>query len=467
MLWESEVIPSADDGGFGSPVVMGDTVYLSLVWHRNVPTKSRTVDDLAMRKMGSRRVNLPPEVIEKMEEARRSLSPRLRGSSLEDWSRKWVEDNLDSKQRLLYGDFVVSRFRKGKLAFPIEATEKLWSIRNKPFPDEAAFMKWLDAQGLDDDTRKRIIDGVPPTRKVADDVVLAIDLANGTLRWKAALEGIPSGRASSSTPCVSGGRVYAVGSNRIFCVDVKTGKSVWDTPIDSKGGASSVLVEDGKVVALVGRLTAFDAETGKSLWVSKDISGNRASPILWKPGKRKMVVCNSSRSVVGVDLATGETVWEAEAGGSSTPVANGEFLVVHAKDEKLGLAAYRWTGNGVDLAWKAPKLTRRSDSSPLVKDGQVYLFGAGMRICHDLRTGEKRWKEMAKHDISSPILADDRIFAYEINGSFIHMVKADPSKLNLLARAKLNALRCSSPAIAGNKLIVRMADRVVCYDIGK
>ena len=103
----------------------------------------------------------------------------------------------------------------------------------------------------------------------------------------------------------------------------------------------------------------------------------------------------------------------------------------------------------------------------MVKDGQVYLFGADMRACHDLETGQKRWKEVGKHDISSPVLADGRIFAYEIKASFLHMVKADPAQARSLGRAKVQALRCSSPIIAGDRLIVRMADRLACYDLGQ
>jgi hypothetical protein len=90
-----------------------------------------------------------------------------------------------------------------------------------------------------------------------------------------------------------------------------------------------------------------------------------------------------------------------------------------------------------------------------------------MRACYDLATGNQKWKEIGKHDISSPILADDLIFAYEINGSFLHMVKADPLRPIPLGRAKIQALRCSSPAIAGDRLLVRMADRVACYFLGK
>ena len=57
--WESGTIPSGDEGGFGSLVSDGSQVYLSLVWHRDVPTNTRTMTDLFLRKFGARKMNLP------------------------------------------------------------------------------------------------------------------------------------------------------------------------------------------------------------------------------------------------------------------------------------------------------------------------------------------------------------------------------------------------------------------------
>jgi len=47
-LWDSEAIPSDEDGGHGSVVAAGGRVYASLVWHTDVPTETRAIDYLVM-----------------------------------------------------------------------------------------------------------------------------------------------------------------------------------------------------------------------------------------------------------------------------------------------------------------------------------------------------------------------------------------------------------------------------------
>ena len=95
LLWESEYIPSGDDGGYGSVVAMNGKAFMSIVWHRQVPTKTRTVDNLVLRKLGARRTSLPKEVVDAMEKTRTNLSPRLRGTKLDEWAKKWIDENLD------------------------------------------------------------------------------------------------------------------------------------------------------------------------------------------------------------------------------------------------------------------------------------------------------------------------------------------------------------------------------------
>ena len=58
-LWTSEFIPSDDDGGHGSVVVANGRVYMAIVWHTDVPTKTRAIDDLVLRKLGNRKFIVP------------------------------------------------------------------------------------------------------------------------------------------------------------------------------------------------------------------------------------------------------------------------------------------------------------------------------------------------------------------------------------------------------------------------
>ena len=106
--WESGTIPSGDEGGFGSLVSDGSQVYLSLVWHRDVPTNTRTMTDLFLRKFGARKMNLPKEITERAEMDRLSLNPRLRGSKLEAWIDQWIENHLDQRQKMVQGDLIVA-----------------------------------------------------------------------------------------------------------------------------------------------------------------------------------------------------------------------------------------------------------------------------------------------------------------------------------------------------------------------
>jgi outer membrane protein assembly factor BamB len=466
LLWESDLIPSQDDGGFGSLISDGDLAYVSLVWHRDEPTDTRTISGLFLRKFGARKVNLPTELVAKAEKARLGLSPRLRGSNLDKWIENWIEENLDQRQKMTQGSLLTSRFKKGKLAFNLSDVDLLFSAKDKVFPSQAALDQWLEKQPFSHGMRDKISQAVPHTKKVADDIVVALDLNNGTTVWKSSLPGAPSGRSSSSTPSINNGKIYSVGSNRIFCVDSKQGKVDWETPLELEGIAGSVLVHENLVIALVGNLRAYHRDSGKLAWTNKQVAGKSASPTLWKTPDQELIACNGGKEVFLVNPKDGTIFWQGPGGGSSTPVCQDEWMLVHGKDEKAGLIAYNWKDSSVVEAWRFPKLTRRSDSSPLIHNGYAYLIGAGMRACLELRSGKVIRKEMAKHDISSPILAGGKILAYEINGSFLQLIETKPEKFGSISKAKIGALRCTSPSLSGSKILVRKSDRIACYELG-
>ena len=468
-LWDSEPIPSDDDGGHGSVVIAGGRVYAAVVWHTDVPTETRGIDDLVMRELGYQSVaNWPKETVENMEKTRLTLDPNLSGAEFDKFLNDWVDKNLDVKKRQTCAGYVRTRFKRRGDAIPLEVYDRLLTVSKKRFPNEAAMTAWVNEQSFSEKIRKEILDAVPPTLKVAEDVVLCLDLATGKTLWKCKQPGEATGRMASSTPCVADGRVYALGSMNLRAIDARSGKPLWSVPLKAKGPASSPLVVDGVLIVSAGSLAAFDAATGKPLWTQPKAGGGNSSPVAWKSGTKAVVVSNSRGTLCGIDLASGSVLWSTPGGGDCTPAIVGDVLAVQSSNPKVGILAGKLTADGFTRLWNIPYDPLRSSSSPLILGEQVFLMDDGFHFCFDLATGRELWKEKAGNSaISSPVLADGKIFLVTAGGAKVIMLKPSAEKYIVLGSANARALWCPSPAIADGKLVLRGRKGLLCYDLTK
>lgn len=466
-LWDSEAIPSDDDGGHGSVVAAGGRVYAALVWHTDVPTETRGIDKLVLRQLGYQSVaGWPKETVEKMERDRAALDPKLTSDQFEAYVTDWLEKNLDVKKRQTSGGYVRGRFARRGDAIPLEVYDRLLTVQKRRFTNEAALVQWLVEQGFGEKLRAEIMAAVPPTLKVAEDVVICLDLATGKTLWKCTAPGEAVGRMASSTPCVSGGRVFALGSSQVHAVDAQNGARIWSAPLSVKAPASSPLAADGVVVVNAGKLAAFDAATGKPLWTQEKAGGGNSSPVAWKQGDRTVVICNGRGALAGVDLKTGEVLWTTPGGGDSTPAIAGDALAVQTASPKIGILAGRLGPAGFAALWNFPYDPLRSQSSPLIVGGEVYVMDDNVHFCFDLASGRTLWQEkVAGSAISSPALADGKIFLLTGGGSKAVKMKPSAEKRIELGKATVRALWCPSPAIADGKLIVRGRKGVTCYSL--
>ncbi len=467
-LWTSEEIPSNDEGGLSSPVVAGGRVIVGLVWHRDFPSETRQIGELVLRQLGHQSTkSLGEALVAKIEKTRMELPPTLRGGKLEEFAKKFAEENFDAKQRQLYTGWLTKRFTKGKLAIPLDVLEKLDANKEHIFKSEAEMKSWLEAQGWSDDARQQIIAAVPPTERKAEDALMCIDFETGKTVWKVSLPGEPVGRGASSTPCVADGKVFAVGSRRVWCVSLADGKVLWQSPFaKKKGTGASPLFFDGAVVVNADGLFALDAATGKELWKQEKAGGGNASPVPWEVDGKKIVVCNG-RDLSAVDVKTGKVLWTAEAGGDSTPSIGGGILAVQSRKKELGLVAFRITPEKAEKIWNFPIDALRTQSSPIVHDGHVYLTDDNTHYCFAAATGEVAWKNQAQTTISSPLIADGKLFTMANNGNSLLMVAAEPKTYISLGRATVKAQWVPSPSIANGKLILRMKDSVKAWSLVK
>ena len=467
LLWRSEMIPSGDDGGHGSVVVADGKTYMSLVWHDDEPSDNREINALILRKLGYRNLSLPEALIVKMEKARESLSPRLRGRKLNEWAEKWVSDNLSAEQVERNGSWVVSRFKKGQAAIPFNDMLYVAQKGDQRFKNDAALQKWMKAQPISNLAKRELLKAIPNTLRVAKDVVICLDAKTGKRLWKTEAPGEPTGRKSSSTPCVADGRLFAAGSTHVYCMDAKTGKRLWAAPLPKrgKGPASSLLVDDGRLFLIAGQLTAYDVKSGELLWENSDVRSSNSSPVVWLGQVGKRLICSERKSYVAVNPETGETEWQTNGGGDSTPTLSGDWMVVYSKNKKVGLAAYRLAKGVAKQVWSFPMSERRSQSSPVIYSGHVYLTGGEWHMCVELATGKLRWKESRQSTISSPVIADGKLIALEKKGSDLVMIDTDPKAHRELSNTRIKAMWCPSPVIVDGKLYLRMDDNISCYDL--
>jgi outer membrane protein assembly factor BamB len=336
-------------------------------------------------------------------------------------------------------------------------------------------------------------------------LVLALDLATGRELWRReAHRGAPSSPLhvknsyASETPVTDGERVYAYfGNVGLFCYDLE-GRPLWSgnwpavrTRYGWGSAASPVL--DGDRLYVVNDnddgafAVALETKTGRPLWrVERDEKSNWATPFVWRHEQRTELVVPGTRKVRSYDR-DGRVLWEF--GGMSsivipTPFARDGLLYVcsgYVGDKVRPVFAIRpgATGdiglkagetNNAFVAWYQPVAAPYNPSPLLYGDHFYVLFDFGFLSCHDARTGtlvyeKQRIRPEATSFTASPWAANGRIYALSEDGDTF-VFQAGP-EYRLLHRNPLDEMCLATPALAGDRLLVRTMTQLYCIRRGK
>ncbi len=156
--------------------------------------------------------------------------------------------------------------------------------------------------------------------------VMCLDQKTGKEKWKHEYPvkyaiSYPSG--PRCTPTAHDGKVYTLGAEgNLFCFNAETGKIAWEKELKKEyktksalwGYAAHPLVDGKNLVTLVGgegsHVVAFNLETGKEVWKAGTQSEQGYSPVLITEagGKRQMIVA-SPKAVYSLDPETGKQYW--------------------------------------------------------------------------------------------------------------------------------------------------------------
>jgi outer membrane protein assembly factor BamB len=157
--------------------------------------------------------------------------------------------------------------------------------------------------------------------------VHCLDVKTGKELWKYEYDcayqiSYPAG--PRCTPLVHDGNVYTLGAmGNVFCLNADTGKVVWSKDLVKEyntkpalwGYAAHPIIDGKKLITLAGgegsHVVALDTATGAELWKAGTQPQQGYSPVLITEagGKRQMIVAGT-KSIYSLDPETGKQYWK-------------------------------------------------------------------------------------------------------------------------------------------------------------
>ena len=332
-------------------------------------------------------------------------------------------------------------------------------------------------------------------------VVLSLDLETGKVLWRKEVhEGVPEtpihlkNSYASETPVTDGEHVYVVfGNLGIYCLDLQ-GKQVWKKELPRHkvragwGTASSPVIHGDRLYVVndndvKSTLTALNKRTGSPIWeVERKERSNWSTPYIWENKLRTEIITPGTQKTRSYDL-NGNLLYELGGGSSitiATPYSRHGMLYLssgYVGDSKRPLLALRPGAKGdVSLA---PEETSnqfvvwcRKQGGPYNPTTLVYgdllyvLLDRGFLSCYDARTGEAIYEKKrlpnGKAFTSSPWASKGKIYCLNEDG-LTFVVKAGREyellRKNMLAE---DDMCMATPAIVGDRLLVRTSERIYC-----
>lgn len=322
--------------------------------------------------------------------------------------------------------------------------------------------------------------------------LIAIDRKTGKVLWDTAIpaklpeeDRIRDHGFAANTPAADEQHVYVFfGKTGVFAFD-HDGKQVWQADVGSKThgwGTSASPVIDNDLLFINASvesesLVALDRETGRERWRAGGIRESWNTPVVVKStsGKDELVLSRQG-NVLAFDPRTGRELWscETDIGWYMVPSLVAADGIVYALGGRSGTAglAVRTGGSGdvtrTHRLWTSQKGS--NVSSPVYLDGHLYWMHEqrGIAFCAKADTGEIVYEKSLNRGgqvYSSALLADGKLYYVTRDGkTFVIAAKPEFEQLaanELRDRSLFNA----SPAIDGNRLLIR-SDRFL-YCVGK
>jgi len=225
-----------------------------------------------------------------------------------------------------------------------------------------------------------------------------------------------------------------------------------------------------------GAIIALDVNTGNVKWRWDGEGPAYDSPAIMTIDGNKVVVDLTERSLVGLNLADGKSLFMAPAVGAgmnghndSSPVIDGQTIIYSGAGRGTRAVRISKSGDTYNVAelWSNPDLGTQF-STPVLKDGYLYgLSDKSSLFCMNAANGKQAWLDTAKRGqrgFGSIVDAGSVLLA--LGGNELTVFKPDPAQFSSVAQIKVSdSPLYSYPVVSGNRIYVRDADSVALLTV--
>jgi outer membrane protein assembly factor BamB len=296
------------------------------------------------------------------------------------------------------------------------------------------------------------------------------------------------GNSPRATPELLGDFAVLSGAfGHLSCVDLKSGRVVWRRDLRREfavkeqlvwGFAGSPQAVDGKLIVQPGgpeaSIVALDQATGETVWQTAGEPAAFASPIVAELGGKRQIVGYDKTSLGGWDIVTGKRLWrvvppEADDFNVPTPIAAGGRLLVST--ENNGTRAYEFASDGTVRPEPSASYDELAPDthSPVVVGDRLFGIWQGDFYCLDAATLKPVYvaHDEALTEYGTIIASDDRLL---IITQYAEALLVDPRADAWAAASRTTLFENESgvyshPAVVGDRLYVRASDRIACFSL--
>jgi len=335
------------------------------------------------------------------------------------------------------------------------------------------------------------------SRRDPDEVVSAIDFASGKVAWTqqypAPMQKNPYAKQMAkgpySTPLLSGDRLFTLGTTAILTAwNAATGTLQWRKDFSSRvdtsklfcGTAMSPLGTRNGIIVHVGddragSIMALDPATGKERWTTTVSGPGYASPIEVTLAGTPQIVTMTTKSVIGVESATGTLLWEFPFSDEwneniVTPIATSTGVIVSGVRQGTRRLIVTRSGNqwAVKEAWHTPDIAMYMSSPVLVQDT---LFGhsskrKGQFVAIDSDTGKLRWSTEGRNASSAAVIAAGTHLVYLTTESQLIVAASSTTGYEEARRYTVApSTTYAHPIVLKDRVVVRDASHVTVWHL--